>query len=97
MFRKFLRNAIGQKSSGLMHDNWGQGQTAPKAIRDNEHPHEVRVSGYLADMTLLFVSIPDASVPDSMRGIIESNAIALLIGCRESSPDKPGSNRLVKS
>ena len=34
-------------------------------------------SGWHADMTLLFVSIPDASEPDIMRENIESNAIAL--------------------
>ena len=94
IFRKLVGGAIGQKNPGLMPDSWGQGQTASKAIRNNEHPHEVRVSEHLADMTLLFVSIPDASGPGSMRGIIERNAIALLSGYRESSPDKPGSSWL---
>ena len=94
VFRKLAGYAIGQKSPGLMPDSWGKGQTAPKAIRDNEHPHEVRVSEYLAEMTFLSVSIPDAPGPDSMRGIIERNAIALLSGYHESSPDKPGSNWL---
>ena len=94
IFRKLVGYTIGQKSSGLMPDSWGQGASAPKPIRDNEHSHEVRVSGYLTDMTILFVSIPDASGPDSMRGIIERNAIALLSGYRESSPDKPSSSWL---
>ena len=94
IFRLLVGDAIGQQNPKLMPDSWGRGQTAPKAIRDNEHPHEVRVSGYLADMTLLFVSVPDAAGSNSMRGIIERNAIALLSGYRESSPDKPGSNWL---
>ena len=94
IFRKLVGNAIGQKSPGLMPDSWEEGNTASEAIRDNEHPHEVRVSEYMADMTLLFVSIPDASAPDNMRGIIKSSTIALLSGYRESSPDKPGSNWL---
>lgn len=94
VFRKLVGDAIGQRNPGLMPGSWGDGSTAPKAIRDNEHPHEVRVSGYLGDMTLLFVSIPDACGPDSMRGIIERNAIALLSGYQESLPDKPSSNWL---
>ena len=94
VFRKLAGDAMGQKSPGLMPDSWGQGQKAPKAICDKEHSHEVRVSKYLGDMTLLFVSIPDAPGPESMRGIIESNAIALLSGCREPSPDKPSSTWL---
>ena len=94
IFRKLVGDAIGQKNSGLMPDSWGQGAIAPKAILNNEHPHEVRVSEHLANMTLLFISIPDASGPDSMRGIIESNAIALLSNYRESSPDKQGSSWL---
>ena len=36
VFRKLAGDAIGQKTPEFMPDSWGQGQNAPKAIRDNE-------------------------------------------------------------
>lgn len=89
VFRLLVGDAIGRQNPELMPERWGRGQSAPRAIRDTEHPHEARVSKYLADLTVLFADVPDASGPDSMRGIIERNAIALLSGYREPSPDKP--------
>ena len=43
-----------------------------------EAPVEQAVSRYLGDMSFLWLDINDEPGPDSLRGIIERNAIALL-------------------
>ena len=71
-------------------ESWGRGANAPRDVRARERPHELRVSRYLGDMTLLVLDIPDAPGPDSARGIIERNSIALLSSYLAPRPDVPG-------
>lgn len=93
-FRRLVGNAIGKRNPKLMPESWKQEGYIPPEIRELELPHEVRVSKYLAKMTLLFVCVPDASESNSMMEDIERESIALLSGYREPSPDKPSSNWL---
>ena len=94
IFRLLVGDAIQRRSPELMIESWGCGQSAPQAVRQRERPLEIRVSEYLADMTFLFVAISDIPGPDSMRGNIERNAIALLSSYDESSPEEPSSDWL---
>ena len=63
---------------------WGVGSSAPPAFRESqtvqaaEAACERRVSEYIGAMTVLWVDVPDAPSPNSIRAFIERNAIALL-------------------
>ncbi len=57
---------------------WGQGSNAARTIRDAEHDLECRVSKVVGLMPFLFLNIGDDAGPQSLRGVIERNAIALL-------------------
>ena len=93
VFRRLVGDAIGQRNPELMPESWWQKEPVSPEMQELEYLHEIRVSEYLADMTLLFVYVPDASGADSME-TVESDAIALLSGYRKSSPDEPSSDWL---
>ena len=57
---------------------WGQGRSAPKDIREKEQPLEQLVSKTIGEMPFLWLEIADEPGPDSLRGYIERNTIALL-------------------
>ncbi|MCL4677738.1 MAG: hypothetical protein KJ017_03985 [Alphaproteobacteria bacterium] len=57
---------------------WGQGSNAARTIREAEREWESRVSAVIGQMPFFFLPVGDDSGPQSLRGIIERNAIALL-------------------
>lgn len=67
---------------------WGRGgASASKEVRAAEAETERVVSSYMAQLELVFLPIDDEPGPDSVRGLIERNAIALLSNCRKDSID----------
>ncbi len=58
--------------------SWGVGSSAPRVTRVIEYPIEREVSAYIGSMPFLWVPIDDPAGPDSLRGYIERNSIALL-------------------
>ena len=56
-----------------------------------EHTIEVAVSQHIGNMKVLWLAVPDESGPESDRGHIERNAIALLAGQEPASPNWLGS------
>lgn len=76
---------------GLALSCWGVGSNAERSVRNEEAEHEWRVSEYIGAMPVLWVAVPGAAGPDSRRGFIERNAIALLSNRRRPldlpSPD----------
>lgn len=95
IFRLLIGGAIGQRDNESAPTSWGVGSSASKAIRETERSHEIQVSNYLAEMTFLYVSVPD--VPRQQRNPranLKRNAVALLSGYHEHSPDKPSSEWL---
>lgn len=64
--------------------SWGVGSSAPLTIRHNEELKaaedalEREVSQLIGSMSVLWVDVPDPPGPESNRGFIERNAIALL-------------------
>ena len=68
---------------------WGEGQTAPRDVRDREFELERVVSKAIGEMPLLWLGIGDAPGPDSLRGYIESHAIALLSHYGKPTIDPP--------
>ena len=57
---------------------WGKGNTADYSIRQSEEALEKKVSEAIRNMPFLCLKIEDLSSPNSLRGFIERNAIALL-------------------
>ena len=78
IFRLLVGTALMQRDSGLAVESWGQGNTAPRAVREGEHALECRVSDLIRQMPLLWLEVSDEPGPNSLRGVIERNAIALL-------------------
>lgn len=57
------------------------------ALDAQESPIELAVSDYLSRLPFLWLDIGDEPSPDSLRGYIERNAIALLSNCDRTSVD----------
>lgn len=57
---------------------WGAGSSAKRPIREREHPLERAVSDHIRRMPFLWLAIGDDPGPNSLRGYIERNSIALL-------------------
>jgi hypothetical protein len=57
---------------------WGQGNNAARTIREAERELEARVSAVIGQMPFLFLHIGDDPGPQSLRGVIERNVIAVL-------------------
>ena len=57
---------------------WGQGNNAARDVREVERELESRVSAVIGQMPFLFLHVNDDPGPQSLRGVIERNSIALL-------------------
>lgn len=89
IFRLLSGEALMNRDPLLAETSWGRGSSTTREIRQREREHESRVSAYLGAMSLSFLPIPDASGPDSARGLIERNSIALLSSFISPTPDQP--------
>ena len=88
VFRLILGEALINKRN-YNYENWGKGSTAPKEVRESESPLEKEVSILVGDMSLLWVAIEDEPGPESDRGRIERNSIALLSNYQKPTLDPP--------
>lgn len=71
--------------------NWG-GSNAPGPVKGSEVPFEQAISKYIGSMPFIWLEINDEPGPDSLRGYIERNAIALLSNYhRKNNPIDPPS------
>ena len=70
-------------------DTWGQGNTAPADVRKSERNLEQAVSRVIWSMPFLYLAIDDNAGPESRRGYIERNAIALLSNFQKATLDPP--------
>lgn len=75
--------------NGISVQTWGQGSSAPKNIREGERRLERLVSKTMGAMPFLWMSVPDEPGPESLRGYIERNAIALLSNYNKPVIDCP--------
>jgi len=85
VFRKLVGAALIQKDPALSCVTWGRDSSAPREVREAEHYLECLVSQYIGRMRVLGVAVDDAASTESLRGIIERNAIGLL--SNYSTPD----------
>ena len=89
IFRLLVGEALIRRGVVDSADSWGRGSNAPRAVREAERPIETQVSQYIGAMPFIFVPITDAPGPNSKRGYIERNAIALLSGYNSDRIDPP--------
>jgi hypothetical protein len=68
---------------------WGAGHTAKKDVASRELALERQVSQVIGNMWLLWLAIEDAAGPESRRGYVERNSIALLSNYNKPSLDPP--------
>jgi hypothetical protein len=68
---------------------WGIGNTANRDVRENERVLERDVSKAISNMPFLWLSIEDDAGPQSLRGYVERNSIALLSNYHKAALDPP--------
>jgi len=88
VFRLHVGMALLRRNANLSCDSWGQGNTAGRTIRESEHSVEVLVSEIIGRMPVLWLEVDDLPGPQSKRGYIERNAIALLSTSRKQKLDQ---------
>lgn len=88
IFRLIVGTALAVREQ-LDFPTWGEGSSAPKAVREREIELERAVSQVLGEMRLLWIPIEDEPSPDSDRGYIERHAIRLLSNYAGQPLDPP--------
>jgi hypothetical protein len=68
---------------------WGDGNAAKSDVRNGERPLECEVSTVIGSMPFLWLSLEDEAGPESRRGYIERNSIALLSNYNKPPLDLP--------
>ena len=105
IFRLLVGVALARRGDCQLPSSWGvcndPGKAAQRlrlasraAVKDAEADLERRVSAYIGQMPFLWLNVPDAPSPQSARGRIERNAIALLSNARTPAVDRPSTNWL---
>ena len=99
IFRLIVGIALSKQLGLSLSDSWGVGGSPgeaarrlnfdPAAINAAECDLEAAVSDYIGRMPFLWLDVGDAPGPNSKRGLIERNAIALLSGYRGGAVDDP--------
>ena len=88
IFRLLVGTAL-MKRDGFDCPSWGKGSSAPREIRQCELVLEQAVSREIGAMPFLWLEIRDEPGPDSRRGFIERNSIALLSHLGKAALDAP--------
>ena len=88
VFRKITGVALIEQN-GYDYPTWGRGSSATKDVTESERDLERTVSGVIGDMPFLWLAVDDTPGPDSRRGYIERNAIALLSNYKKEPIDRP--------
>jgi hypothetical protein len=88
IFRLIVGMALIKKLELSCH-TWGVGNSADKSIREEEIGVERKVSEIIGNMRFLWLAIEDEPGPDSRRGYVERNSIALLSNYNKPPLDLP--------
>ena len=104
IFRLLVGAAIARRGDCNRPRSWGVAADAGTAahrlgisretLKEAEADLERRVSAYIGQMPFLWLEVPDAPGPDSERGRIERNAIALLSHAQGAAADAPSAQWL---
>jgi len=95
IFRLLVGESLKSRGATTAPQTWGVGShpgataerlgLAASDVRAGERELEVGVSQYIGNLPFLFVAVEDEPGPESIRGVIERNSIALL-----SNYNRPG-------
>ena len=95
IFRLLIGEALMGRNPGWTVDTWGKGSSAPsREAVATEKELERQVSRVIGEMPFLWLEVDDLPGPQSRRGYIERNAIALLSSYSENAVDPPSENWL---
>lgn len=95
VFRKHVGAAILEKMGRAnQYVSWGKGSTASSAIVEKEYEVEKWVSAYIREMPFLWLRVADEQGPNSLRGYLERNSIALLSNYHKLCIDPASQNWL---
>jgi len=104
IFRLILGSAMKRREHRGDPLSWGIGSDIGQAarrlgtdrttVRNEEICLEIAVSQYIRAMPFLWLAVEDAAGPESFRGLIERNAIALLSNFERDSLDPPSNGWL---
>ena len=78
ILRSHVGTALSATRQALKRRSWAQDSPASAVVRRKEHALKLAVSETIGKMPFVWVAIDDAAGPESVRGYIERNAIALL-------------------
>ncbi len=88
IFRLIVGAALASRH-GYDFPTWGEGNSAKGDVRKNEITLEREVSTFIGKMPFLWLAIDDDAGPDSPRGYVERNSIALLSNYGKLPLDPP--------
>ena len=88
IFRLIVGAALSNRG-GYEYPTWGKCNTASRDVRAGERVLECEVSRVLLNMPFLWLSLQDEAGPQSLRGLIERNSIALLSNYNKTPLDPP--------
>ena len=95
VFRLHVGTSLLDATPGLACSSWAIGSTASTEVRRAEHEIEMHVTRAIGAMTVICLPIGDPAGPESDRGYIERNSIALLSNSRKKqSLDLPSAGWL---
>ena len=87
VFRQLVGLAIADRHPEQRVSTWSSGTSAPPQVTEQERGLEARVIAVLAKIQVLWLAIDDEPGPQSLRGFIERNSIALLSSYRHPAID----------
>ena len=90
IFRLLIGDALQARQPELRLSTWG----APRSIKNDEAGLELLVSQVIREMSVVLLEIDDVAGPESKRGLIERNSIALLSNYVPHGIDPPSPNWL---
>ena len=89
IFRLIVGTALIDKD-GLEYPSWdNHNSSAPREVRKYELPLEKAVSKEIGDMPFIWLAVEDEPGPNSLRGYLERNSIALLSNYDKCPIDLP--------
>ncbi len=94
VFRKHIGFALLDADREIACPTWGEGNSAPRDVRANEQHLETHVSEVIGAMPFVWLAIEDDPGPDSMRGFVERNSIALMSNFGRYALDAPSAGWL---
>jgi hypothetical protein len=94
IFRLIVGASLIRRGGYGLPTSWGDGNTAPRDVRDGEHTLECEVSQIITNMPFLWLPLNDEAGPQSVRGFIERNSIALLSNYNKPRLDPPSQSWL---